>query len=282
MQFEFVAKDDFLMMSRLSRRNNNKKHVRQAAESLSLEQARERMPNTEAWIKAIMLRLDPYLPDHRPLRVLDVGSAQGRALIVLTRLGHEAYGVEPWEPAREVARELAESEGVDITFRAGMAEDIPFEDNSFDVVIATGVMEHVMDLRQSLNEIYRVLRPGGLFWFNSASSMCPLQGEIDGFPFFGWYPDPLKVKIMNWVKVHRPKLVGYTDTPAIHWWTPWKANRLLREAGFEKVWDRWELRRSSESSSQVEAWAVELAQRYRLVRFAGDIVAPGCSYAARK
>jgi len=53
----------------------------------------------------------------------------------------------------------------------------------FDIVLAMSVKEHVQDLDKALEEIYRVLKPGGLFWFYSPSSMCPFQGEIKGFPF---------------------------------------------------------------------------------------------------
>ncbi|NLX10710.1 MAG: class I SAM-dependent methyltransferase [Chloroflexi bacterium] len=256
--------------------------VQQAAESYSLEQAREELINTEKWIKAILARLEPHLPTHRPLKVLDVGAAQGRALIALTRQGHEAYGVEPWAQAREVAAHLAAAEGVEITLRGGTAENIPYDNSFFDLVLATSVIEHVDDVRQSFREISRVLKPGGLFWFNSASALCPRQDEITGFPLFGWYPDPLKRRIMNWAKIHRPALVGHTEHPAINWWTPWKARRLLRRAGFSTIWDRWELRRPSEGANGWRAHAIGIAQRNPIVRLAGDVVITGCSYAARK
>lgn len=44
-------------------------------------------------------------------------------------------------------------------------QDIPFTDNSFDVVISEDVMEHIEDYNKALDEIYRVLRPGGFYIF---------------------------------------------------------------------------------------------------------------------
>ena len=45
----------------------------------------------------------------------------------------------------------------------GEAEDLPFGDNSFDIVIATFLIVHLKDLERFFDEVYRVLKPGGLF-----------------------------------------------------------------------------------------------------------------------
>jgi SAM-dependent methyltransferase len=232
-------------------------------------------------VRAILRRLEPWITVERPLRVLDVGAAQGRSLIVLARMGHKAAGVEPYEGAVEIARELAAGEGVDIDIRVGAAEQIPFPDASFDVVLATSVMEHVTDLERSLAEVRRVLVPGGLFWFNSASALSPRQQEIRRFPLFPWYPGALKRRIMLWAVRRRPNLVGYTEAPALHWWTPRSARRRLVAAGFAEVVDRWRLRHPDEMGSALQRRLIEMCRRNSAARLLGDVLVPNCSYMAR-
>ena len=48
-----------------------------------------------------------------------------------------------------------------------MAEALPWEDSSFDVVVCVDVLEHVKNPRQAIAEIARVLKPGGLFCFDT-------------------------------------------------------------------------------------------------------------------
>ncbi|MFI5315416.1 MAG: class I SAM-dependent methyltransferase [Myxococcota bacterium] len=252
-----------------------------AAEKLSLEEAAARFAETERWIGSIVRRMAVRVRAPKPWRVLDVGAAQGRGLIALRRLGHQPFGVEPDREAIEVAHQLAAREGTTIDLREGLAEAIPFDDASFDLVIATSVMEHVGDLEAALREIHRVLVPGGMFWFNSESSLCPRQNEISGFPAFGWYPDPLKRRIMRWARDHRPALVGYTKHPAFHWWTPGKARRKLTEAGFGEIVDRWDLRLPEEDSGW-RGRVIALLRRHRPLRLLGDIAVEGCAFAARR
>ena len=252
-----------------------------AAEKLTLEQAAAQFAETERWLGAIIRRMEPLVRAPRPWRVLDIGAAQGRGLIALSRLGHRASGVEPDRDAIEVSRQLAAREGVAVDMREGVAEAIPFADASFDLVIATSVLEHVGDLEASLREINRVLCVGGVFWFNSASAMCPRQMEIARFPAFGWYPDRLKRRIMAWARDHRPALVGHTRHPAFHWFTPGKARRKLVEAHFGEVLDRWDLRRPDEDAG-MRGQVIALIRRHRALRFMADVCVEGCAYAARR
>lgn len=254
--------------------------MQQSAESYTFEQAVQRLPETEAWVRTVLKRLDPLLP-HGQLDVLEVGCSQGRGLVALTKAGHRAVGIEPYAPALTIAAELAASQGIVIDAREGEAESLPCESGQFDVVLAFSVLEHVRDLDRSLDEIFRVLKPGGVLWFNSASAMCPVQGEITHLPLFGWYPDGVKRRLMYWARDNRPAWVGHTQTPAIHWWTPRKARRVLGRAGFTGILDRWQLLDPGETS-ETRARVVRVIRRRATLRAVGDIFVADCSYAAVK
>jgi ubiquinone/menaquinone biosynthesis C-methylase UbiE len=215
------------------------------------------------------------------VKVLDIGASAGEFLVACYQLGYSCHGIEPWEEARMNAAILSKHLGIPIDIKNGVAESIPFDANMFDIVHAKSVIEHVENVEIAFGEIYRVLKPGGVFWFNTASAMCPRQAEIRGFPAFGWYPDSLKRRIMYWAKEAKPHLIGYTKTPAINWFTPWKAREMLSRHGFHQVYDRWDLRGENEGS-RLYAMLLILIRFTRFSKTLADIVITGCSYAAVK
>ncbi len=89
------------------------------------------------------------------IRILDVGCGTGANLIMLNEFG-KADGVDLSHQALEFCRQRG-LDGV----RYGAAEDLPFERNSYDLVTALDVLEHLDDDSVGLNEIYKVLKPGG-------------------------------------------------------------------------------------------------------------------------
>lgn len=64
-----------------------------------------------------------------------------------------------------VALRNAENLGLDVDGRVADAETIPYEDDTFDLVVGHAVLHHIPDVEQSLREVLRVLKPGGRFVF---------------------------------------------------------------------------------------------------------------------
>jgi SAM-dependent methyltransferase len=252
-----------------------------ATQFRSLEEVLADLPAQEARFRILLARLSRVRPLPAGARVLDIGAAAGTAVAALVTLGYQCEGVEPAEEARQRGEELFRRLGFQLTLLAGTAENLPHPDNSFDLVLATSVLEHVLDLHKALAEARRVLKPHGVFWFSTTSSSCPFQNEIRGFPLFGWYPLSVKRRIMRWAVSSRPQLVAFTDTPAIHWLTPRGIHGLLRSHGFVEVYDRWDLRLETEAGP-LHALALRAIRSSRLAKMVADVLVPDCAYAAIK
>ncbi|TVP71811.1 MAG: 3-demethylubiquinone-9 3-O-methyltransferase [Rhodobacteraceae bacterium] len=99
--------------------------------------------------------------------VLDLGCAGGFMAEALDDRGARVTGIDPAAEAIAAARAHAQAHGRDIRYDTGMGEALPYSDASFDAVVCVDVLEHVRDLAQVLAETARVLRPGGLFLFDT-------------------------------------------------------------------------------------------------------------------
>lgn len=111
--------------------------------------------------------------------VLEIGCGTGTlTLLAKTRAGPEGkvFGIDPLPQLIQGARKKAKKAKLDIGFQAGLMEDIPFPDASFDVVLASFMIFHTDDaIRQKgLDEVHRVLKPGGRFLV--VDTQIPNQG----------------------------------------------------------------------------------------------------------
>ncbi len=98
-------------------------------------------------------------------QVLDLGCAGGFMAEALDDRGARVTGIDPAAAAIEAAR--AHAAGRAIRYDVGVGEALPYADAAFDAVVSVDVLEHVADLEQVLAEVARVLRPGGLFLFDT-------------------------------------------------------------------------------------------------------------------
>lgn len=114
----------------------------------------------------IIETLRKYAPDFkvRGSRVLDIGCGDAGAIIAFAEEGASAAGIELSDLSLQRGRLRAEDHNVKIELKKAVAEEIPFEDSSFDLVMLDNVLEHVTDRPKTLREIRRVLKPGGLLY----------------------------------------------------------------------------------------------------------------------
>lgn len=111
-------------------------------------------------------------------RVLEVGTGEGQvARAIAAANGAEVIGIDP--TVNQIDEAIRRGGGVD--YRLAGAEELPFDDASFDAVVCCLVFEHIDAVDEALAEVARVLRPGGRFVFclNHPLLQTPGSGWID-------------------------------------------------------------------------------------------------------
>ena len=94
-------------------------------------------------------------------KVLDVGCGNGYVLKQYARTAAEVHGVDFAESAVELSRKRLKTLSIPWSAQQSPADSIPFEDEQFDIVCSMGVLHHIIDPAPAVDEIFRVMKPGG-------------------------------------------------------------------------------------------------------------------------
>jgi ubiquinone/menaquinone biosynthesis C-methylase UbiE len=97
----------------------------------------------------------------RGRKVLEIGVGMGADYLEWLKAGADATGVDLSQVSIERARQRCTVAGFEPNLRVADAEQLPFADNSFDVVYSYGVMHHSPNAKRCVREALRVLKPGG-------------------------------------------------------------------------------------------------------------------------
>jgi len=128
------------------------------------------------------------------MSLLDAGCGSGRNLVYFLRNGYEVHGVDESPRAVEQARRLAGELAPDLppeSFRVADLAELPYPAGRFDAVLCSAVLHFARDeshFDRMLAEMWRVLKPGGLFFARLASTVGiekliqPLHGRWYALP----------------------------------------------------------------------------------------------------
>jgi SAM-dependent methyltransferase len=154
-------------------------------------------------IEHTVQRLDPRAGE----RVLDVATGTGLAARRAAARGTRVVGLDLGADLIDTARERAAAEGLGIEFRIGDAEQVPFEDSSFDRVISTFGIMFVSRPEAAAREVSRVCRRGG------------------GVALASWLPTS---SVARKFEMHRPYLSSSPASPSpFAWGIPERLRELL-------------------------------------------------------
>jgi 2-polyprenyl-6-hydroxyphenyl methylase/3-demethylubiquinone-9 3-methyltransferase len=100
-----------------------------------------------------------------PIKMLDMGCGAGFLTNYLAKLGHSATGIDLSTTSLEVAKKHDSTNTVN--YLSANAYEAPFADQSFDVISAMDILEHVEQPARLIQEASRLLKPQGLFFFHT-------------------------------------------------------------------------------------------------------------------
>lgn len=110
---------------------------------------------------------DRHITNWQALKVLDIGCGGGFSCEFIAAREAQVFGIDQSKSCISTAKAHAAGNQFDIDYQYGFAESLPYLDKTFDVVLCVDVLEHVADLKQTIAEIHRVLKPGGIFFFDT-------------------------------------------------------------------------------------------------------------------
>jgi len=182
-----------------------------------------------AWQYGRLLKYAGISPTSHP-RFLDAGCGAGPALGFLQKHGYQVTGSDfvlyPLQEAHKRAPEVT-------LVNADLRDGLPFVANSFEVILASEVIEHLAEAEKFLAECYRVLAPGGCLILTTPN-LWDLRRPWDKLRGKVWsgYQDPTHINLMTPTRL--AKLVSGAGFGQVKWRTgikPWWS-RSIRKLNF--------------------------------------------------
>ena len=140
-------------------------------------------------------------------KLLDLGCGNGNMLVRLRNTRFELYGADL---SSEMIKEAQCRLGLDASLMVADAENLPYEDSLFDILLCNASFHHYPNPRKALREMYRVLKPNGALLIGEGYAAWPLRAFIN-YSF------------------------RYSDSGDFHTYGQKELSTLLSESGFQSV-----------------------------------------------
>jgi ubiquinone/menaquinone biosynthesis C-methylase UbiE len=201
-------------------------------------------PGSRSYFENLLQARHEYAPwmgdslgyaDTTGLDVLDVGCGQGIDLYHYAKSGANATGIDLTPRHCELARAHLAVMGLGAEVVNGDAENLPFDDASFDRISSNGVLHHTPDMPAALRAIRRVLKPGGearIIVYNRNSLHYYVNQVLFLGVLHGWL---FKERSMEGVLSRGVEYSRIDARPLVRVYSPKQMREIMREAGFGDV-----------------------------------------------
>jgi len=160
----------------------------------------DKLPSYERYLRYIRM----VHPVDTTTRILEIGTGTGWFPLLCKANGIPCRGLEISPQLIAVAMETGRQNGIDPDIHLGNIEDNDIGIETYDVIVASSVFEHVEHWREGLKKAYAALKPGGAFFFESTNKFCIRSAEYP-LLFYGWMPDKMRYRFR--IRKHGPDVM---------------------------------------------------------------------------
>jgi len=183
-------------------------------------------------------RIGKFRPITPEIEIFEVGVGTGWFLLLCAMRGLRCRGLELNSVFAQHARQLGRAHGYELDIEEGSVEQHPLGEERYDVVFASSVFEHVRNYEAAARNVYRALRPGGVFYFYSTNKFSLGSGEYPALPLYGWLPNRVRYRFRVW---RQGEDIVQSSGIDFNQFTYGQLTRLFRRVGFSTVldWVAW-------------------------------------------
>lgn len=185
----------------------------------------------EPTFRGMLSQISRFRKINGSTKILDVGTGTGWFPILCKREGLQCRGIDISPQMIRYSREFGSRYGIEPDTEVVNAEE-EFGESEYDIIISTSTLEHIEYWEESLINIYRALKPGGLLLLHTTNKLNIRSGEHP-LPFYSWLPNPIRYRIMVMTHGNGTMRLGVDFNQFTHG----SLRSALQRTGFTRIYD---------------------------------------------